>query len=123
MRRPKFLPAIFSHYSHGFAGTTKWPASVRALLVPGFRRVVEPSINLVVLGFLFPVLHGLAMFPFGRSRRPDRDLDALKRQQIEALKQAVPTARAVNSVRVPKMQGFIHLTFSDVGLWFLSVEI
>ncbi|EKU22409.1 hypothetical protein NGA_0436300, partial [Nannochloropsis gaditana CCMP526] len=78
-------------------GTTKWPASVRALLVPGFRRVVEPSIDLVFLGFLFPVLHRLAMFPFGRSRRPDRDLDALKRQQIEALKQAVPTARAVNS--------------------------
>ena len=39
------------------------------------------------------------MFPFGRHRRPDRDLDALKRQQVEALKQAVPTTRAVNSVR------------------------
>jgi hypothetical protein len=39
------------------------------------------------------------MFAFGRHRRPDRDLDALKRQQVEGLKQAVPSTRAVNSVR------------------------
>ncbi|GAB5033261.1 modifier of partial [Nannochloropsis oceanica] len=38
------------------------------------------------------------MFGFGRNRRAaDRDLDALKRQQIDGLKQAVSTIRAVNS--------------------------
>lgn len=50
------------------------------------------------------------MFPFGRHRRPDRDLDALKRQQVEGLKQAVPSARAVNSVRA-WMGGVRHVLF------------
>ena len=39
------------------------------------------------------------MFPFSRHRnKTERDLAALKQQQVNALRQAVPVTRAVNSV-------------------------